>query len=85
MLPALFIGGAVVSGVGAGGYKALRGYRESLENKRYWQDYQRNTGVQVRYPYRAGYHYDYSRILAGANQGFQSMSYGYYAHQKEWW
>ena len=85
VLPALFLAGAVGSGVLAGGYKAGREYLASRENKRYWADYQRNTGVTVRYPYKSGYHYNYSAMLSGVHQGFNSGLYGYYGYQQDWW
>lgn len=85
MLPAILLGGAVASGVGAGGYKFYRGVMAGFENRRYWEDYQRLTGVRPRYGYRSGYNYDWSSTLSGLHQMANAGSYGYYGYNQEWW
>lgn len=47
------------------------------ENKRYWNDYQKNTGYSPRYPRRAGSYNDYvGAVLGGASGTLYGASLG---------
>lgn len=85
MLPAVLFAGAVGTGVLAGGYKTYRGVQGYFENKRYWEEYQKNTGYKPRYGYRSGYNYDWSSTFSGLYQAANAGSYGYYGYNQEWW
>lgn len=74
---ALMSAGTAGSGIVSSVYTFAREFMASRENSRYWADYQRNTGVTVRYPFRTGYYYDYSRMLGAVNSGFKSANWGY--------
>lgn len=81
-----------VLGAGSGAIKGLTSFplnvwnlydswRRMDENKRYWSDYERNTGFSPRYPFRSGSHNDYTRaalsFVAGAGQSFASAYSSY--------
>lgn len=85
VLPAILLGGAVGAGALSGAYRTYRGVQGYFENRRYWEDYQRNTGVRPRYGYRQGYNYDWTSTLSGLSQMANASSYGYYGYNQEWW
>lgn len=43
------------------------------ENRRYWDDYIRNTGVQPRYPYRSGLYQNTSFLYSGVVRSHTSL------------
>lgn len=60
--------------VGSNAVAGLYHVGKAQDNRRFWRDYYKNTGVRPKYPYRAGvydYLYDYADL--GMNAGF---SYG---------
>ena len=40
-----------------------------VENERYWNDYERNTGVKVKYPHRVGAYTDWTGFNLDYMQG----------------
>lgn len=82
-----FLAAAALGYVGSGflgsAYSTGRSYLASRENSQYWKDYERNTGVRVRYKYRSGYHYDYGRMLGGM-QGMSGYGGSLYTHFDRW-
>lgn len=66
---------AVIGAMGvAGGLSTVHKGLQYAENRRYWREYEKNTGYRPRYPARTGY-YDY---LSLASSGISSaaMTYG---------
>ncbi len=63
-------------------YAEQYGMRYNAENKRYWQDYYRNTGFRPRYPMRSGAEYNLSGVYsarasrAGAYASQYRAAYG---------
>lgn len=46
------------------------------ENSRFWSDYERNTGVKVRYPYRSGAVNNLGELYTANAQGAHAVSHG---------
>lgn len=44
-------------------------HQRMVENERYWNDYERNTGVKVKYPHRAGAYTDWTGFNLDYMQG----------------
>lgn len=68
-LIALGIGFAVSTAIGVGSstYNFYQNSQRQAENQRYWNDYEKNTGIRPRYPYRTGSYYDYGYMLSYAS------------------
>jgi len=45
---------------------------KAFDNYRYWRDYERNTGVKPKYPFRSG-RYDYLGYSAGSMRQFSEL------------
>lgn len=65
---------------GSSAMGALYGSGKAIDNYRFWSDYHRNTGVNVKYPWRAGAYDDLAwgsrSMRSGAMFGY--TSYGIY-------
>lgn len=57
--------------VGSNALSGLYNVGRAVDNKRFWDDYYKNTGFKPRYPYRSGY-YDWVSDLSSSmmNVGF---------------
>lgn len=72
------VGSAIVSGAvnSVFNYRTAKysyDYNKLLmnENTRFWKDYEKNTGVLPRYPYRSGYNFNQTSLY-----GAQATQYG---------
>lgn len=79
VLPAL-LGGMLV---GSNALSMIYAGGRAYDNWRYWRDYQRNTGVRVKYPWRAGLYDNMSwsatSMRHGAMLGYHSVGlYNFY-------
>lgn len=72
MFPAIAGLSAVIGGVYYVG--------KAKETRRFWDDYQKNTGVTPRYRYRSGF-YTYGNYA----KALGSFSYGYYGLRRNVW
>lgn len=78
MVVPLIVGGSMVasSAVGFG-----MGLGRAYDNYRWWRDYEKNTGVHARYPFRAG-RYDYADQLSRSFRSFGMTAAGAYGLYK---
>lgn len=67
------------AGVGFG-LSTIYNTGKALDNRRYWNDYYRNTGYRPRYPYRAGV-YDWMKDFGKTAYG----AVGYYSYNSKYW
>lgn len=65
VLPAL-LGGMLA---GSSAFNTIYASGKAYDNWKYWRDYQRNTGVHVKYPWRAGLYDNMSWGARGMRSG----------------
>lgn len=71
VLPAI-LGGAMVAGATL---KGANDIGKAYDTYRYWSDYQRNTRVHAKYPWRSGV-YDYVGLAGSGVSNFARAGYG---------
>lgn len=89
LIPVL-VGAYLGASVGSSIYSAYRNiqYQKGAmaENRRFWSEYERNTGVKPRFNYRSGYTYNTNSLYNSYSSAVRSWSplvgFGYGQYQK---